>query len=58
MTKKDLKQKMLDFISLQSDNDKDDWYTTSQNAAQCILMEFAEHLNIDLTVRSIQIEKE
>jgi hypothetical protein len=58
MTKKDLKQKMLEFISLQSDNDKDSWYTTSQNAAQYILMEFAEYLNIDLTVRSIQIEKE
>jgi hypothetical protein len=50
MTKKDLKQKMLEFISLQSSNDKDNWYTTSQNAAQCILMEFAEYLNIDLSV--------
>ena len=48
MTKKELKQKMLEYIALQSDNDKDDWYTTSQNTARCILEEFAESLNIDL----------
>ena len=56
MTKQELKQKMLEYISSQSDNDQDDWYTTSQNAAECILEEFAQTLNIDLTVNSVQLK--
>lgn len=44
----DLAAKMKEFISLQADNDKDDWYVSSQGAADCILTNFAEFLGINL----------
>ena len=48
MTKKELAAKMKEFIELQSDYDKDDWYDTSKGFASRILHEFAEFLNINL----------
>lgn len=35
---------IADYIESQSDTDKDDWYTTSQNAADHVLTLFKSHL--------------
>jgi hypothetical protein len=49
MTKKELKQKMLDFINRQDDNVKDEWYATNRGVYKFVIEEFAkEEFGIDL----------
>jgi hypothetical protein len=48
MTKKELKQKMLDFINRQDDYVKDEWYGTNYDIYYDIMKEFAEDLGIEL----------
>jgi hypothetical protein len=48
MTKKELKQKMLDFINRQDDYVKDEWYATNYVIYCHIMKEFAEDLGIEL----------
>ena len=52
MTKKELAAKMKQFIADQPDYDKDDWYVTSQGAAEHVLTNFAEFLGITLEEKS------
>lgn len=52
MTKKELAQKMREFIAGQPDYDRDDWYVSSKGAADAILTQFAEFLGINLEEQS------
>ena len=42
MTKKELKQKMLDFIGRQDHYSKEEWYATNYDICYDILTEFAK----------------
>ena len=51
MTKKELKQKMLDYLSRQDNYTKDEWYDTPYAMTFDVLADFAkEELNIDIGV--------
>ena len=53
MTKKELAEKMKAFIAAQSNDDKDEWYVSSQGAADHVLTQFAESLGITLEDNTI-----
>jgi hypothetical protein len=48
MTKKELLTKIEEFIELQDEHNRDDWYVTEQEMAQHVLYGFANHLGIKL----------
>lgn len=49
MTKKELKQRMLEYINRQSDFDKDEWYGTQRDFVESVLTEFArDEFGMDL----------
>ena len=48
MTKKELKQAMIDFINRKDNTVKEESYCTDRDWAESIIKEFAEDLNIDL----------
>ena len=41
ISKKELKQKMLDYIARQDALDKDEWYGTQRELAEYVLVQFA-----------------
>jgi len=56
LTRKELADLMKEFISLQPNNDKDDWYVSSQGAADSIITNFAEFLGIKLEEQSSELQ--
>lgn len=48
MTKKELKQKMVEFIERQNEFNKEEWYISDKALAAYIIVEFANDLGIDL----------
>lgn len=45
MTKKELKQKIIEFVNMQGTS-KDEWWTSERNAAYTFLSQFGEELGI------------
>lgn len=48
MTKKELKQKMLEFIQSKQDDDNNEWWCTDRELNEMVLAEFAETIGINL----------
>lgn len=51
LTKKKLKEIMLQVIAGADDRYKDDWYTTDQTFTRYCIEKLAEALNIDLNIK-------
>jgi len=49
MTKKELKQKMLEFINRQEGAQKQEWWCTDRLAYFGVMKEFAEEVGIEIT---------
>lgn len=52
MTKKELEQKMREFIEMQDNNIKEEWWGTPQVLYKSVMQEFASTLNIKLSKES------
>ena len=52
MTKTELEQKMREFIKMQDDTSKEEWWCTPQDLYRGVLYEFGQTLNIDLLKES------
>lgn len=48
MTKTELKQKILEFIAQQPDDNIDEWYFSDREMAAIVLKDFANSINIKI----------
>ena len=48
MTKRELKQKILEFISLQENTRSDEWWCTDMELAEEFMERFAKFVGVDL----------
>lgn len=50
MTNEELVEKMLAFIDAQDGEELDEWYSTHRDFAAGVLLDFAQHLGLELVV--------